>query len=157
MKKLELRRILLLRVNIQRGWEGRPGQGSYLVIIDCNKWRLDKDRPCKIWWLFFLILKELFAINFNRSKFVRSANVTKVCHEMGYIEDTLNITTRSKPIKIAIILVGWNRTWIPSSSLHSLLQDFQISISFFNMLINFKTSEDDNQSSDIPSETSATI
>ena len=56
--------------------------------------------------VFFLILKELFAINFNRSKFVRSAYATKVCHEMGYIEDTLNITTRSKPIKIAIILVG---------------------------------------------------
>ena len=54
----------------------------------------------------FGILKELFAINFNRSKFVRSAYATKVCHEMGYIEDTLNVTTRSKPIKIAIILVG---------------------------------------------------
>ena len=61
--------------------------------------------------------------------------------------DTLNIATRSKPIKIAIILVCCKLIWIPSSSLPSLLQDFQISISFFNMLINFKTSEDDNQSS----------
>ena len=77
-----------------------------------------KDRPRKIWWLFFLILKELFAINFNRSKFVRSAYATKVCHEMGYIEDTLNITTRSKPIKSEIILVGWNMTtgWAESIS-----------------------------------------
>ena len=32
---------------------------------------------------FFGILKELFAFNFNRSRFVRSANATKACHEMG--------------------------------------------------------------------------
>ena len=32
---------------------------------------------------FFGILKEQFAFNFNRSRFVRSANATKACHEMG--------------------------------------------------------------------------